>query len=96
MAEDLGVTHTPTRNGAGYSLTVPHGKRNVVIRVMEKSRERSNYYRVSIDGKQTFTKAGDVSTNMSLTHVDIEPSSHSDILNILEKVRNEFDKPFRR
>ena len=78
----------------GFKVAIPQGNRNIVIRVMNQGGGRSNYYRVSIEGKEAFTKTGEVSTDRALTHIDIEPSSHEDIMNIIQRIRKENDPKF--
>jgi hypothetical protein len=50
---------------------------------------RENYYRVSIPGKEAFTIDSQPSTDRALTHIDISMSSLSDILRIVENIKNE-------
>jgi len=69
---------------SGYSVTVPSGNRGIVVRLMEEGGGRSNYYRVSVPGKQAFTVTGDVSTDPALTHIPIGSDSLQDILRIIE------------
>jgi hypothetical protein len=68
---------------SGYSVTVPQGSRGIVVRVMEEGGGRTNYYRVSVPGKQAFTVSGDVSTDPALTHIPIGGTSLQDILRII-------------
>jgi hypothetical protein len=68
---------------SGYSVTVPSGSRGIVVRVMEEGGGRTNYYRVSIPGKQAFTVGGDASTDPALTHIPISGTSLQDILSII-------------
>jgi hypothetical protein len=69
---------------SGYSVTIPSGSRGIVVRVMEEGGGRSNYYRVSIPGKQAFTVGGEASTDPALTHIPISGTSLQDILSIIE------------
>ena len=70
----------------GYKIEIPHKDRRVVVRVMEQGGGRENYYRVSIDGKEAFTKLGEASTDRALTHIDIGKSSCEDILSLVESI----------
>jgi hypothetical protein len=68
----------------GYSITVPSGSRGIVVRVMEEGGGRTNYYRVSISGKEAFTVDGVASVDRALTHIDIGSSSLDEILRIIK------------
>lgn len=69
---------------SGYSVTIPSGGRGIVVRVMDEGGGRSNYYRVSIPGKQAFTVRGEASTDPALTHIPISGTSFQDILSIIK------------
>lgn len=71
----------------GFSVTVPHGARGILVRIMEQGGGRTNYYRVVIPGKQAFTVTGDVSTDAALTHISIADTSLQDILNIIARIK---------
>ena len=68
----------------GYSITVPNGSRGIVVRVMEEGGGRTNYYRVSVPGKEAFTVEGVASVDRALTHIDISSSSLDEILRIIK------------
>ena len=68
----------------GYSITVPSGSRGIVVRVMEEGGGRTNYYRVSVPGKEAFTVDGVASVDRALTHIDIGSSSLDEILRIIK------------
>jgi hypothetical protein len=53
---------------------------------MEEGGGRTNYYRVSVAGKEAFTSEGAVSRDQNLTHVAITSNSLKEILNILAKI----------
>ena len=61
-------------------MTVPQGSRGVMVRIMEEGGGRTNYYRVSVPGKQAFTVSGEVSTDPALTRIPIGSASLQDIL----------------
>jgi RHS repeat-associated protein len=69
---------------SGYSVTVPNGGRGIVVRVMESGGGRTNYYRVSIPGKEAFTVEGAASVDRALTHIDISANSLEEILQIIK------------
>ena len=59
---------------------------------MSKAGGRKNYYRVSIGGKETFTKEGEVSSEKGLTHMEIKKNSHDDIVNIIRRIKDEYSR----
>jgi hypothetical protein len=89
LASDLAnATGGTLKNlGSGYSVTVPQGSRGIMIRIMEQGGIRTNYYRISIPGKQTFTVTGEASTDPALTHIPISGTSLQDILNLIARIR---------
>ena len=54
---------------------------------MEEGGGRTNYYRVSVPGKGTYTVADQTSTDAALTHIPIGQSSMDDILAIVERIQ---------
>jgi RHS repeat-associated protein len=73
----------------GYMITVPFRRaRSIIIRVMEEGGGRTNYYRISVEGKQAYTVTGEASVDRALTHIDIAESSLDDILRIVESIRS--------
>lgn len=74
-------------NKGGYTVTVPHGSRGIVIRVMEHGGGRTNYYRVSVPGKAAYSVIGEVSTDAALTHIDITVGAFEDILSIVARIK---------
>lgn len=63
------------------------GARGITVRVMERGGARTNYYRVNVPGKATYTATGDASTDAALTHMDIGESSLDDILSIVRRIQ---------
>ena len=53
---------------------------------MDSGGGRTNYYRVSIPGKQAYTIDGLPSTDRALTHIDIKKTSCDDIVNLINKI----------
>jgi hypothetical protein len=76
-------------NKGGFTVTVPHGRRSVVVRVMEQGGERSNYFRVNVPGKAAYSVAGDVSSDAAVTHIPIRAESLDKILAIIARIRGE-------
>lgn len=66
-------------------MTIRSGNSEVAVRVMEQGGGRTNYYRVSIAGKQAFTREGAASSDRALTHIPITSNSLKEILDILAK-----------
>ena len=54
---------------------------------MESGGGRNLYYRVSVPGRQAFTRAGTVSQARDLTHIDISKDSLEEILRIVRTIR---------
>jgi hypothetical protein len=74
-------------NKGGYTVTVPHAARGIVIRVMEHGGGRTDYYRVSVPGKAAYSVSGEISTDSALTHIDITASALEDILSIVARIK---------
>jgi len=74
-------------NKGGFTVNVPQGSRGITVRVMERGGSRTNYYRVSVPGKGTYTLGGETSTDAALTHMDIGESSLDDILSIIGRIQ---------
>ncbi len=70
-----------------YTVNIPHGSRGITVRVMERGGSRTNYYRVSVPGKETYTVSGRASRDANLTHIDIGESSLDDILSIVNRIQ---------
>ena len=76
-----------SHNKGGFTVTIPHGNRGIVIRVMEHGGGRTNYYRVSVPGKAAYSVTGEVSTDAALTHIDITAHALEDILSIVARIK---------
>lgn len=74
-------------NKGGFTVEIPHGARGITVRVMERGGSRTNYYRVSVPGKETYTVTGEASTDAALTHIGITESSLDDILSIVARIQ---------
>jgi len=70
----------------GYKVIIPRGGREIVVRIMQEGGGRTNYWRVSIAGKQAFTAEGIASTDRALTHIPIGRGSLDQILNVLRRI----------
>ncbi len=75
----------------GYKVEIPNpagGNKPVVARIMnEGSGGRSQpYFRVSIDGKGSYTLDGLMSSDRALTHIDMSNSYMDQITNILNSI----------
>ena len=87
VAEALGGTIKQTSNGKGFTVMVPNGTKQIAIRIMKEGGGRTNYYRISVPGKEAFTRGGKVSTDRALTHIDISRSSFNEIVSVVNKLK---------
>jgi hypothetical protein len=87
VAQAIGGTAKPAARGVGQVITVPYGNREIVIRIMQASGSGTDYYRVSVAGKQALTVSGAASTDQALTHIPIAESSYDDILRIVQQLQ---------
>jgi RHS repeat-associated protein len=76
-----------SRLGHGYKIAIPNGRREIVIRVMEQGGGRTNYWRASIPGKETFMIDGTASVIPELIHHQITSNSYRDILRIVNRIQ---------
>jgi hypothetical protein len=67
-------------------ITIPQGNRSIVIRIMEEGGGRTDYYRVSVAGKEALTVTGEASVDRALTHIPISESSFDDILRLVNQL----------
>lgn len=44
-----------------------------------------NYYRISVDGKGSVDRFGNLTNDRGLTHIDIGSNSYQDIINVIDK-----------
>jgi RHS repeat-associated protein len=73
----------------GYSVTIPDvGPRGVLVRLMDYSATRTNYWRLVEPGLSTYTRTGAISSLREQTHPDIDASTLGDILRIIEQIAN--------
>jgi RHS repeat-associated protein len=70
-------------NKGGYTVDVPFGSRGI----MNEGGGRTDYYRISVPGKQAYTVDGTPSTDRAETHIDISPTSWSEIMRIIQKIK---------
>ena len=68
-----GATLKGAQNEKGWRVSIPNGRKKLVVRIMEAgSGERKNpYFRIGIDGKSALTSAGELMTEPELTHIDL-------------------------
>ena len=74
-------------NKGGYTVTVPHGRRIIVVRVMEHGGGRTDYFRVNVAGKTAYSVTGEVSSDAGTTHIPIEKGSLDQILSIIARIK---------
>jgi hypothetical protein len=76
--------------GQGWKVIIPHGKRNIVVRIMEQGGIITEpYFRVSIEGKGGITWSGQISSNADLTHhkfSEFEFQSDEDAIEAIAKL----------
>ncbi len=87
VAESTGGSLSLTE-GAGFAVKIPHGSRNIVLRVMAEGGGRQNYWRLSVSGKGAFTREGLTSSDKALTHIDVTRESFDDILRVIQQIRS--------
>ena len=86
VAEAVGGVAKPATSGTGQVITIPHGNREIVIRIMAEGGGRTSYYRVSVAGKEALTVAGEASVDRALTHIPIGEGSFDDILRLVNQL----------
>jgi polygalacturonase len=78
---------TVSVNKGGYTVSVPHGKRGIIVRVQREGGSRTDYYRVSVPGLNAYDVTGSPTTDRGRTHIPIGPSSLRDIVGIVNKIQ---------
>jgi len=79
-------------NRFGGSITAAQGDgwvvkiQNLTLRIMNSGGGRTNYWRLSVEGKGTVDIFGNFSSNRALTHIDIVANSFDDICNVINKL----------
>ena len=66
--------------------TIPQGNCQIVIRIMEEGGARTNYYRVSVAGKEALTVTGEASVDKASTHIPIGEGSFDEILPLVDQL----------
>ncbi|MCL6457003.1 MAG: hypothetical protein K6T85_03265, partial [Gorillibacterium sp.] len=92
VGKELGGTVSELKNG--WKVEIPNGNKPIVVRIMnEGSGGRSQpYFRVSIDGKGSFTLDGKLSNDKGLTHIDMNDNYFKQIIEIVKYVYDKQDK----
>ena len=86
LAKEFGASSTLAKNGAGNVFKLADGK--VTVRVMESGGGRTNYLRVSVEGKGSVDAAGRLSSDPAKTHIPIGKDS----LNMIKDVVNKYSQ----
>lgn len=73
ITKEFGVVGGAAKNGAGNVFKIADGK--VTVRVMESGGGRSNYLRVSVEGKGSVDATGALSSDKAATHIPINSDS---------------------
>ncbi len=68
-------------NGKGYVVKT----NNITTRVMDSGGGRTNYYKISNQGKGSFDRFGNYTSDLSKNHIDIGPNSYDEIINIIDE-----------
>lgn len=76
-----------TENEGGYKVTIPFKKgRPILVRVMARSRERENYYRVSVANKSSVDSDGKYSDKPEDTHHELPDDDDDAVDEIVDLV----------
>lgn len=73
VGKEFGVAGAATRNGAGTVFKLGEGK--VTVRVMASGGGRTNYLRISVEGKGSVDASGKLSSDPAKTHIPIDSDS---------------------
>lgn len=88
VAAEFDATVEPAKNG--WKVTIPVGRRELVLRVMERNNDRrGQYWRLSVAGKQTFTSDGSTTDDASRTHIELDDNASEDLIRLIRKVMQE-------
>lgn len=83
VAKEFGAVGAATRNAKGTIFKLADGK--VTVRVMESGGGRTNYLRVSVEGKGSVDAAGKLSSDMEATHIPIDKNSMKLIQDVVKR-----------
>lgn len=88
IADAYGGSVKEAKNGKGKVITIPNKKQTIVIRLMEAGSggRKEAYWRMSV-GNKSINRAGNFSNNASETHISLQESSLSTILNLIKKYK---------
>ncbi|WIN00700.1 RHS repeat-associated core domain-containing protein [Actinoplanes oblitus] len=88
LGDALGVPVKPAK-GDGFTMSIPNKPRNLVLRVMHAGSggREFPYWRLSVEGKESFTRTGERSNDPKQIHVDIDGDSFQTIMGIVNGVR---------
>jgi RHS repeat-associated protein len=84
IGKEFGAVGAATKNGAGTVFRLADGK--VTVRVMESGGGRTNYLRVSVEGKGSIDAAGKFSSDPKATHLEFG----NDALRMIKRLVNGF------
>jgi hypothetical protein len=83
VAKEFRAASNVAKNGSGAVFKLADGK--VTVRVMESGGGRTNYLRVSVEGKGSVDAAGMLSSDKEATHIPISSESLKLIQNVIER-----------
>lgn len=87
VSKKLGGTVTQLKNG--YKVEIKNGKKPIVIRIMNAGSggRTKPYFRVSRDGKGSYTLSGKISKDKGLTHIDMNSNYKNQITKIVNSIK---------
>ncbi|UAL45543.1 SAR2788 family putative toxin [Sutcliffiella horikoshii] len=76
------------KNGKGKVITIPNKNQTIVIRLMEAGSggRKEAYWRMSV-GNKALNRAGNYSNNANETHITLQESSISTIINLIKRYK---------
>lgn len=88
ITKAYGGTVKNAKNGKGKVITIPNKKQEIVIRLMEAGSggRKDAYWRMSV-GNKALNRAGNYSNNAAETHITLQESSPSTIINLIKKFK---------
>jgi hypothetical protein len=73
--------------GLGYRVVVTDSTR-IIVRIMDSGSQSTPYWRISLANKGSLTAEGQISSDQSLTHFDVDEHSLEQILYVLGKIES--------
>lgn len=83
IAREFGVVGGAAKNGSGTVFKLADGK--VTVRIMDSGGGRSNYLRLSVEGKGSVDATGVLSSDKAATHIPINKDSLKLIKDVVKR-----------